>query len=271
LTRIPIGEFAQRTRLSRKALRIYDELNLVVPTWVDPGTGYRYYSEDQVARARLVGLLRRLDMPLATIAAVVDLDRAEAAAAIQTWWDGVEATTAERRALLHYLQKRQQGEDQQMHEIAQRSIPGRTIASVARHVNIAGTETFFDEAFRTLRAAGPGIEGIAGVPFLVFYGEVSDDSDGPIELCRPIRASREDLIAAAEVQVRVEAAHDEVYVRLSKRELSWPAMVPVLDALERWTAEHHRRTAGTFRQLLIADQRAATADTLVCDLTVPLR
>jgi hypothetical protein len=31
--------------------------------------------------------------------------------------------------------------------------------------------------------------GIAGCPFLVFYGEVSDDSDGPMELCRPVAGS----------------------------------------------------------------------------------
>ena len=26
----------------------------------------------------------------------------------------------------------------------------------------------------------------AGLPFLIFYGEVSADSDGPMELCRPV-------------------------------------------------------------------------------------
>jgi hypothetical protein len=38
---------------------------------------------------------------------------------------------------------------------------------------------FFNDAFARLRSAGPGVAGIAGCPFLVFYGEVSDDSDGP--------------------------------------------------------------------------------------------
>ena len=47
---------------------------------------------------------------------------------------------------------------------------------------------FFSDAFARLRAAGPGIDGIAGCPFVVYYGEVSDDSDGPVELCRPVAA-----------------------------------------------------------------------------------
>lgn len=59
-----IGEFGERTRLSPKALRLYDQLGLVVPARVDADTGYRLYAEDQVDSAQLVGLFRRLDMPL---------------------------------------------------------------------------------------------------------------------------------------------------------------------------------------------------------------
>ena len=56
------------------------------------------------------------------------------------------------------------------------------------HLHADETDAFFAEAFARLRSAAPGLEGIAGCPFLVFYGEVSDDSDGPLELCRPVAA-----------------------------------------------------------------------------------
>jgi hypothetical protein len=59
---ITIGEFAHRTRLSAKALRLYDQLGLVVPAQVDAVSGYRLYSADQVESARLVGLLRWIGM-----------------------------------------------------------------------------------------------------------------------------------------------------------------------------------------------------------------
>ena len=65
-----IGEFAARTRLSAKALRLYHELGLVVPARVAPRSGNRLYAENQVEPARLVGYLRRADMPLALIASV---------------------------------------------------------------------------------------------------------------------------------------------------------------------------------------------------------
>ena len=65
-------------------------------------------------------------------------------------------------------------------------MPERALVSINRHVDRSGTDAFFQDAFSRLRAAAPGVRGIAGVPFVIFYGEVSDDSDGPIELCRPI-------------------------------------------------------------------------------------
>jgi DNA-binding transcriptional MerR regulator len=38
-----IGEFAGRSRLSAKALRLYDELRLLPPARVDPDSGHRWY------------------------------------------------------------------------------------------------------------------------------------------------------------------------------------------------------------------------------------
>ena len=39
-----IGEFAGRSRLSPKALRLYDELGLLPPAQVDDSSGYRFCS-----------------------------------------------------------------------------------------------------------------------------------------------------------------------------------------------------------------------------------
>ena len=68
---IPIGQFAAMTRLSAKALRLYDENGLPPPARVDPATGYRYYRPEQVAAGRLIRLLRAADVPLAEIRALL--------------------------------------------------------------------------------------------------------------------------------------------------------------------------------------------------------
>ncbi|WP_367323387.1 MerR family transcriptional regulator [Streptomyces sp. HUAS ZL42] len=100
---LTIGAFARACRLSPKALRLYDELDLLRPARVDPDTGYRYYAVGQLERARLVAWLRRLGMPLARIREVCALEPAAAAREIRAYWARVEAETAVRRDLAAFL------------------------------------------------------------------------------------------------------------------------------------------------------------------------
>ena len=65
---LTIGVFARRSRLSLKALRLYERLGLLSPAMIDPDNGYRRYREDQLFTARLIVDLRRLDMPLSEVA-----------------------------------------------------------------------------------------------------------------------------------------------------------------------------------------------------------
>jgi protein phosphatase len=96
---MPTGEFARRSRLTRKALRLYDDLGLLRPARTDPRTGYRWYAVEQLDRARLVAWLRHLGMPLARIAVVVSLPPEEAAVAVAEFWRRVEVEHAARRDL----------------------------------------------------------------------------------------------------------------------------------------------------------------------------
>ena len=69
---MPIGQFAAASRLSLKALRLYDENGLLPPTHVDPESGYRSYRIEQLKSATLIWLLRRAGMPLIEIRQVLD-------------------------------------------------------------------------------------------------------------------------------------------------------------------------------------------------------
>ncbi|MBV1937059.1 MerR family transcriptional regulator [Streptomyces sp. BV286] len=100
---LTIGAFSKACRLSPKALRLYDELELLRPARVDPETGYRYYAPEQLEQARLVAWLRRLGMPLAEIREVRALGPQAAAREIRAFWSRVEAETASRRDLAAFL------------------------------------------------------------------------------------------------------------------------------------------------------------------------
>ncbi|MFB7860706.1 MerR family transcriptional regulator [Streptomyces sp. NPDC056069] len=109
---LTIGDFARATGLSARSLRRYDELGVLPPARVDPYSGYRYYAEEQVERARLVGWLRRIGMPLAEVRRVCarfETDAAGAARAVRAYWAGVESETAARRDLASSLVDRMRG------------------------------------------------------------------------------------------------------------------------------------------------------------------
>jgi serine/threonine protein phosphatase PrpC len=100
---LTIGAFARASRLSPKALRLYDELGLLRPARVDPVSGYRFYEPDQLERARLVAWLRRLGMPLARIRRVCELEPAEAGREVAAYWAQVEVDVEARRHLAVFL------------------------------------------------------------------------------------------------------------------------------------------------------------------------
>ncbi len=64
---VPIGRFAKLAGLSVPQLRHYDRRGLLPPAARDRRSGYRYYSEAQAAAARVIALLRSIDVPLADI------------------------------------------------------------------------------------------------------------------------------------------------------------------------------------------------------------
>jgi len=64
IDQIPIGRFSLITRLSQKALRLYDERGLLVPQEKDSFTRYRYYTGSQIARGVSIKTLCELGFPL---------------------------------------------------------------------------------------------------------------------------------------------------------------------------------------------------------------
>jgi DNA-binding transcriptional MerR regulator len=68
---LPIGMFSRASSLSIKTLRAYHEAGILVPSKVDRFTGYRIYTEDQLADAAIVRRLRALDLPLEQVRQVL--------------------------------------------------------------------------------------------------------------------------------------------------------------------------------------------------------
>src|SRR5258708_15566586 len=73
-TILKIGEFARVGQVSIATLRYYDQYGLLKPNALDPDTGYRYYSLDQLPRLNRILALKELDFPLEQIARLLEED-----------------------------------------------------------------------------------------------------------------------------------------------------------------------------------------------------
>ena len=64
---LAIGDFSRATHLTVKTLRHYHEEGVLQPALIDPRTGYRRYTTEQIPVAQIIRRFRDLDMPLDTI------------------------------------------------------------------------------------------------------------------------------------------------------------------------------------------------------------
>jgi DNA-binding transcriptional MerR regulator len=245
---ISIGEFAQRSRLSVKALRLYDELGVLTPARVDRSSGYRYYDVAQLDDARLVAMLRQLEVPLGTIKELVVCDPVDAADHIAAYWRTAETQHDAQRDLADYLVNKLRGKSSVMYEVATREIPERSVLCLKRSVDENGAWALGKEFVAILRERPlPKMSGREGAMFSIYWGEVSADSDGPVEWCKPVPDSDAKALASQypELSLRTEPAHREAYVALPNDAIpAGPGESPALhwqlasDALRAWAFEH---------------------------------
>jgi DNA-binding transcriptional MerR regulator len=268
---ISIGEFARWSRLSRKALRLYDRLGLLRPARVDPDSGYRWYAASQLEQARLIAGLRELGLPLAEIGPILALDGPTAADRLDRYWSDAEAGHHGRRELALSLLNRLHGKETTMtaatpsatYGVGLRDLPDRQVLCLQRHLHASEMLTvgrqfvkqFWGGTVPALDGVGavPALDGVAGAAFVIFYGHVSEDSDGPVEWCRPVPADQAAELAAQfpELTLRTDPAHQEAFVHLPSAAEAGEQWLPVMQAMEAWGEAHHRQPAGGIRQLLI--------------------
>jgi DNA-binding transcriptional MerR regulator len=67
-----IGEFSKIAQVSGRQLRHYAQLGLLVPEYIDPETGYRYYSASQLPRLNRILALKELGLSLEQIARLLN-------------------------------------------------------------------------------------------------------------------------------------------------------------------------------------------------------
>ena len=239
MDQMSIGEFARDSRLSAKALRLYDELGLLPPARVDEDSGYRFYEPGQLEQARLIAALRQLQVPLAEIKAILPLEPVQAADRLREFWAATDAEHTARRALATYLIDELSGKRSVMYEVSTRDIPARRVLTVKRNVEGMDAAWAFGKEFIALlrHYQLPQIPGRAGAFFCIYWGDVSEDSDGPMEWCRPVPADEAEALAARcrELTLRAEPAHQEAFVKIGDGQIDGAEWQLVEQSLHAWS------------------------------------
>jgi DNA-binding transcriptional MerR regulator len=266
---LSIGVFARRSRLSPKALRLYDRLGLLTPAQVDEDSGYRRYRESQLSTARLIALLRRLDMPLTHVAKVVAAPETERAELVASYWESVERRVASQRELVAHLRIRLSGEEGSfdMYEVKEREVDEQLVLTEQRHIRVPELNEWLPVAIGRLNEVAEKRGGLAGDVFVVYHGEVSEDSDGPVEICVPVGIDQEE---STDVPMRREPAHREAYVTITKAQVEYPQILSAYDAVAHWIAAQGRTVAGSPREVYFGDFEAAAPTDEVCDIAFPI-
>ena len=272
---VSIGEFSRLSRLSPKALRLYDRMGVLEPLRVDPATGYRRYRRDQLERARLVASLRQVGIPLADIRTALRQDAGPGAERIALFWAEAEAEHAARRRLVGNLIDRLEGKEPAMttaYRVRVRDLSARSVLSLTRHVTNEELTLVGREFIAGFHEAGvrplPGPE---GAPFTIYYGEVSEDSDGPIEWCWPVAHDEAQTLAERfpALALRTDAAHVEAYVHYGQAtQLHVSRIALAVQSLLSWARDADKRVTGGLRLLYRAGTAGEGPD---LDLSLPVR
>jgi DNA-binding transcriptional MerR regulator len=212
-TSLAIGDFARAAHLSIKTLRHYHRVGLLEPAEVDPQTGYRRYTVEQIPTAQVIRRFRDLDMPLEEIGAVLATSDIAArndliAAHLSRLETGLARTQSAVASLRDLLQPASRPAP-----IEHRRVEAITAAAITELVDLQNAFVWFRGALGELHATLAAQNVTATDPTGGIYaGELFSDERGEATVFVPCRGTvramgriRPFVAPAAELAVTVHA------------------------------------------------------------------
>jgi DNA-binding transcriptional MerR regulator len=214
---LTIGEFAQVTHLSIRTLRRYHERGLLEPAIVDPDSGYRYYTSEQIPAAQVIHRLRELDMPLREVREVLDrVDPDGRASLVAAHLSRLESELDRTRTAVTSLRRLLRPPERL--DVELRSVPPMTVAAIEETVAQAQVLDWYDAAVAELDTALAGRR-VTGPPGGRYANELFTEGSGTVLVHRPVADPpdvgrvRPVVLPAADLAVTVHPGpHDDIDV-----------------------------------------------------------
>jgi DNA-binding transcriptional MerR regulator/effector-binding domain-containing protein len=216
---LSIGDFSRATQLSIKTLRKYHESGLLEPAWVDPSSGYRHYSVEQISNAQLIRRFRSLEMPLFEIRSVLSTQDLKTrneliSAHLCRLEDNLAKTQSAVASLRNLL-----GPSTATPKIEHRSIAATAAACIVEEVDVQDALAWFQGALgeltatfkaRRLAVTGPAGGMFANSLFSEARGEATIFFPSDAEIVPTGRVKRTNISAAEVAVIKHAGSHDNV-------------------------------------------------------------
>ena len=265
-----IGQFAKASRLSLKALRLYDRKDLLKPHRIDVHTGYRYYDEGQLERARMILLLRSIDMPLDEIKEVLAAPRATSSNLVEHYWGEVESRMQHGRRVVDHIYLILRGEEKHMpYRVEQKELVDTMMISIRDEVSITDLIHYIDRSIASLRvfAVDAGLE-VTGPPMGIYHGEVNEDSNGPVEIGLPFEG---EAIPTDVIVVRALQGGPVAYTTTTVEQARFPEILQAYDAVHEWIRQSGYQISESPREIYLATEEDVNQHEPFIEIAWPFR
>jgi DNA-binding transcriptional MerR regulator len=243
---VPIGRFAAICGLSHRALRLYDESGLLPPAWVDPSSGYRFYTLSQVRTAQLIRLLRGVEVSLETIAELLaEPDPEQVLGRLDAHALSLEERILEWRCVFAYLRRILDPKEEEMtYEVQLKAAEPVPVVSESREVSIDQLVPFIVDSVASLRdRAGEAWKGHEY--FVIYHGQVNAETDGRVEVALPV---------TARVEGSGELAGGLIASTVVRGpQTRFPEILGAYDAVAEWVRRNGHELAGSPREVYVGE------------------
>lgn len=227
-----ISVFSKITSLSVKALRYYDEEQMLEPSYRDKETAYRYYSEEDFQKAQLIVLLRSLEFSISEIKDVLAncKDPSDLPCYLNEKKNMIEGRILKEKELVKklnlYIKPTDREEISMNYQIEEKEIAPVIVAAIRYKGKYSDVGKYIGTLYKAVKGDA------AGAPIQCYYDTEYLEDGADMELCLPTKK----MIHHPEVTAKKLPAVKAVY---TTHVGSYDKLNMAYKALADYANEHH--------------------------------
>ena len=259
---MPIGRFAASCRLSIKALRHYDEQKLLIPAYIDPNTGYRYYQRDQAHTAVAIGMLRSLDFTIPMIKELLQADPPTVESILDQQAEQLTRELAHKKQALASVRRLQREKSLLSRDVKFRTEPARRVFASTIETRIE--DMLEDSTVATMELVDAVSKVATDAPDFVMCINEMPDQDGVlnIHVCSSVVDSEVPDVRLLELDATPVAwcLHQGAYEELG---LAYHAVFAAIQV-------HGHEQVGAMREVYLNDPANTPVEQLLTEVIIPI-